>query len=313
MEAIVINHYGDAKQLTAAEISMPEITADQVLVKLHATSVNPIDWKMRTGLLKDAFPFHFPITLGWDAAGTIEAIGENVHDFNVGDAVFARPDLSREGTYAEYTAINQDKLAKKPANISFSQAAAVPLAGLTAWQTIHNVLKLQSGANILITGGSGGVGCFAIQLANLVGAHVTTTASPNHSDFVKSLGAETVIDYHETRPSETLKDFDAVLDLVGGDALTDSYKVLKTGGHVASIVENIDNELMTKLKLVGHHFWLEPKGTDLQQLAELLAANKLQVPIARTLPFSEIGLNVAHRLSETGHVQGKIVIQMHND
>ena len=200
MKAAVINQYGGRENLTVVDTAVPAIQADEVLVENIATSINPIDYKAREGLLQRMFQWAFPVVLGWDVAGKIVAVGDAVTDFKVGDAVFARPDIDpigRNGSYAEYTAVKADKLALKPENVSFAEAAAVPLAGLTALQMLQQ-LQVSAGKKVLIQAGAGGVGIYAIQLAKKMGAYVATTASQANHDFVVGLGADEVIDYHTT-------------------------------------------------------------------------------------------------------------------
>ena len=223
MQAVVINQYGGPEELQMTTIDQPTIAADEVLVAVKATSINPIDWKARQGLLKGMFDWQMPVVLGWDVAGIIVAAGPAVTKFKLGDAVFARPDIyedGRRGTYAEYAAVKEDKLALKPTELSFEQAAALPLAGLTAYQVIHNQLKIQAGEKVLIQAGAGGVGLNAIQIAKYLGAEVATTASPNHHDLLKKLGADQVIDYHTTAIQDVLHDYDAVFDTIDARLMT---------------------------------------------------------------------------------------------
>ena len=215
MKAAVINQYGDSHQLEVIDMAVPVIQADEALVENVATSINPIDYKARQGLLQGMFQWQLPVVLGWDVAGTIIAVGDDVNDFHVGDDVFARPDIDatgKNGSYAEYTAVKANKLAYKPANISFEEAAAVPLAGLTALQMLRQ-LQVTAGQKVLIQAGAGGVGIYAIQLAKKLGAYVATTASEANRDFVMGLGADQVIDYHQNRIVDVLSDYDAVFDL----------------------------------------------------------------------------------------------------
>jgi len=236
MQAVLINQYGGPEELQMATIAKPEIAADEVLVAVQATSINPIDWKARQGFLKGMFDWQMPVVLGWDVAGTIVATGAQVTQFKVGDAVFARPDIyqdGRRGTYAQYVAVKEDKLALKPAALSFEQAAALPLAGLTAYQVIYNQLNIKAGEKILIQAGAGGVGLVAIQLAKYLGAEVATTASANHADLLKQLGADHIIDYHTTDIKDVLHDYDAVFDTI--NAIDDGLAILKPSGRLVTI------------------------------------------------------------------------------
>jgi NADPH:quinone reductase-like Zn-dependent oxidoreductase len=310
MKAIVIDHYGDKEELKEREIDRPVIKDDQVLMEVYATSINPIDWKVRAGYLKDMLPFEFPITLGWDAAGIIVETGDSVTDFKEGDRVFARPDTTRQGTYAEYVAVDLSLLAKMPEEMSFEEAAAIPLAGLTAWQCLVDFGGIKRGDNVLIHAGAGGVGIFAIQIAKSFGAHVATTASEKNVEFLKSLGADEVINYKEQDFSEILKDFDLVLDSMGGDVQSKSYRVLKEKGKLVSIVQPPSEEEAEKYNVEAGFLWLEPNGQQLQKLADLYTSGQLKPVIGETYDFTEQSLQDAHALSETHHARGKIVINV---
>jgi len=310
MQAVTIKQYGGPEELQLTEIDQPKIAADEVLVAVRATSINPIDWKARQGLLKGMYDWRFPVVLGWDVAGVITAIGSDVKKFKVGDAVFARPDIytdGRRGTYAEYAAVKEDKLALKPAELSFEQAAALPLAGLTAYQVIHDQLKVQAGERVLIQAGAGGVGLIAIQLAKYFGATVATTASPNHAALLKQLGADEVIDYHTTAIQDVLHDYDAVFDTI--NAVDDGLAILKPAGRLVTI----DGQLTAAQKLQSQAvstWWLQPNGRELALLGDLVVQGHVKVVIDQVLPFSTAGLQQAHRDSEASHSAGKIIIRV---
>ncbi|MGM0839943.1 MAG: NADP-dependent oxidoreductase [Bacillota bacterium] len=310
MKAIIINQYGDKEVLQEKELDQPVIGDNQILLENHATSINPIDWKVRAGYLKDMLDFEFPIILGWDAAGVIAETGKNVQGFEVGDRVFARPATTREGTYAEYVAVDDELLAKMPDSMSFEEAAAIPLAGLTAWQCLVDFGQIKEGDKVLIHAGSGGVGNFAIQIAKSFGAYVATTASGKNEEFVKSLGADQFINYREEDFSEVLQDFDLVLDSMGGEVQSNSYKVLKKNGKLVSIAQPPSEEEAEKYGVKAEFLWLDPKGEQLEKLAELYESDQLKPVIGETFDLSEQGLKDAHALSETHHAQGKIVIRV---
>ncbi|SDO47702.1 NADP-dependent oxidoreductase [Alkalicoccus daliensis] len=310
MKAVIIENYGGREQLKESEREVPAITEEQVLLEIHATSINPIDWKLREGYLKEMLPFDFPIILGWDAAGVITEVGSKITDFNVGDRVFARPATTNQGTYAEFVPVDQELLAKMPDEMSYEEAAAIPLAGLTAWQCLVDFSEIKKEEKVLIHAGAGGVGNFAIQIAKHFGAYVATTASKENEEFVKSLGADEVIDYKEQDFSEVLTDYDIVLDAVGGEVLKKSYKVLKQGGRLVSIAGQPEEEEAKKYNVKAGSHWLEPNGRQLQQLAELYTAGELKPVVGNTFDLSEQGLKDAHELSETNHARGKIVIQV---
>ncbi|AQQ53137.1 NADP-dependent oxidoreductase [Planococcus lenghuensis] len=310
MKAIVIDQYGGKEQLQERQVERPSISADQVLLEVHATSINPIDWKLREGYLKEMLPFEFPIILGWDAAGVIAEVGSDVSHFNVGDRVFARPATTRQGTYAEFVPVEENLLARMPDTMSFEEAAAIPLAGLTAWQCLVDVAEIQKSDKVLIQAGAGGVGTFAIQIAKSFGAHVATTASADNADFVKALGADQVIDYKTEQFETILSDFDVVLDSMGGDVLEKSFEVLKKGGRLVTIAGQPSEEKAQSTGVKASSFWLEPNGEQLQQLADLYEAGKLKPEIGEVFELTEQGLKQAHALSETHHTRGKIVIKV---
>ncbi|WP_427138870.1 NADP-dependent oxidoreductase [Psychrobacillus psychrodurans] len=310
MKAIAIKQYGGKEQLKEINIPKPTPKEKQVIVKLHATSINPIDWKLREGYLKATMPFEFPIILGWDVAGIVEEVGDHVQDFKVGDRVFARPETTNRGTYAEYTIVDTHLLAKIPDNISFEEAACVPLACLTAWQCLFDFGNIQKGDKVLIHAGAGGVGTFAIQLAKSVGAYVAATAGTHNVEFLKSLGADEVIDYKKQDFEKVLTEFDFVLDSLGGENQEKSFTILKVGGKLASIVSEPNQEKAKEKNIKSGNVWLVPNGQQLEKIANLLGQNKLRVIIGHKFPFSEEGIKEAHALSESHHAKGKIVIQI---
>jgi 2-desacetyl-2-hydroxyethyl bacteriochlorophyllide A dehydrogenase len=310
MKAIVIEHYGDKEELKERELAKPEPEADEVLIEIQAAAVNPIDWKLRYGYLKEKLSLEFPIVLGWDAAGIIEKVGEDVDTLQKGDRVFVRPELTNRGTYAEYTTAKEELVAKMPDNINFKEAAAVPLAGLTAYQTLVDVGNLDSGEKVLIHAGAGGVGSFAVQIAKKLGAYVATTASTKNVEFLKSLGADEVIDYTKDDFSQELEDYDLVIDTLGGEIQDKSLTILKNGGMLVSIVEEPDQEKAEKLGVKTKFHWLIPDGKELAVLAEMMEKGELKPVVGSTFPFTEQGLKDAHELSETHHARGKIVIEI---
>lgn len=305
--AVVIEEYGHADQLKESKVTLPELGEHQVLVKVKATSVNPIDWKLREGYLAQMMPWDFPIILGWDVAGEIAEVGSEVKDWQVGQAVFARPETTRFGTYADYTIVDDHLLANKPDSVSFEDAAAVPLAGLTAYQALFTHGKLKAGEKVLIHAGAGGVGIYAIQLAKNAGATVITTASEKNHGLLKELGADQVIDYRTTDFSEALEDIDLVFDTMGGDVQKDSFKVLNKDGRLISIVGQPDEEL-AKSVAVAESIWLQPDGKQLQEMADLMSAGKVKSIVGHTYPLTAAGVKEAHELSATHHAKGKIVL-----
>ncbi|MEN2467785.1 NADP-dependent oxidoreductase [Ornithinibacillus sp. JPR2-1] len=310
MKAIIINQYGSINELKEQEIPTPEIENNQVLVELYATSINPIDWKMRYGYLKEMLPFSFPIILGWDAAGVVKEVGKDVTRFKVGDRVFARPATTNKGTYAEYTAVDEDLLALIPDNITFEEAAAVPLAGETAWQCLVDFSNIKAGDKVLIHAGAGGVGSYAIQFAKHFGAYVASTASEKNKELLNELGVDQFINYKEQDFSDVLSDYDIVLDTMGGEIMDKSFDVLKEGGKLVSIAGTPSEERAKEKGIKAGSYWLNPSGKQLSEIADLMERGIVKSIIGHVMPFTEAGLKEAHQLSETHHAKGKIVIKI---
>ena len=234
MKAFILDRYG-SDGVRAGEMPDPELHDDDVLVQIYAASVNPVDLKIRDGKLKLVLPYRLPFVLGNDLAGVVVRVGSGVRRFKPGDEVYARPDKDRMGAFAEFISIKEDAVANKPKQLTMEEAASIPLVGLTAWQALIERAKLQRGQKVLIHAGSGGVGTFAIQLAKHVGAIVATTTSTANLDWVKHLGADIVIDYKKDDFETILRDYDAVLDTLGGETLEKSLRVLRPGGKLISI------------------------------------------------------------------------------
>lgn len=308
MKAIVIEAYGSSDQLIEKEVPKPTIKDDQVLLELHATSINPIDWKLREGYLQEKLPFEFPIILGWDAAGTIIDVGSHISNFSIGDSVFARPETTANGTYAEYTAIDEDLLAKMPENLSFEEAASVPLAGLTAWQCLVDFCNVKPDDKVLIHAGSGGVGSFAIQIAKSFDAYVASTASGKNEAFLTELGVDHFINYQEENFEEVISDFDIVVDTLGAEIQEKSFDVLKKGGKLVSIVQPPDEEVIKSKGITAGYHWLEPNGKQLAELGNLIKKEQVVTNVGHTFPLTQKGIREAHILSESHHAKGKIVI-----
>lgn len=275
MKAIGLMQYGDKSVLQEIEMQKPLLGDNDILIEVYAAGVNPVDWKIREGLLQDVISYDFPLVLGWDVAGVVAAIGKNVTAFKVGDEVYSRPDIERNGTYAEYVAVDEKYVAKKPRNLSFEEAASIPLVGLTSWQSLVKFANVQKGNKVLIHAGSGGIGTFAIQLAKSFGAHVATTTSTKNIQFVKDLGADTVIDYKTEDFSLLLHNYNIVFDVLGEDVLKDSYKVLAPNGKLASIygpkgMEIPQTEIAREKHIQSDHIFTEPNGYELSLITELI-------------------------------------------
>jgi len=308
MKAIRIHRYGGVEVLSYEEAPKPEPGRGELLVRVHAASVNPIDWKIRSGHYKLVVRFELPIVLGWDVSGVVEAVGPEVSKFRPGDEVFARPDIKRGGTYAEYVAIRASEAARKPKSIDHVHAAAVPLAGLTAWQGLFDKAGLEEGERVLVHAAAGGVGHFAVQLAKWKGAFVAGTASGRNEALVRSLGADQVVDYTRERFEDAVAPVDVVLDTLGGDAGRRSWQVLKRGGTLVSVLD-IAVPLKGALRLKrGRFLLIKPNAAQLEQIAALIDAGRVKPIVENVFPLAEA--RRAHELSQTGRVRGKIVLQV---
>jgi NADPH:quinone reductase-like Zn-dependent oxidoreductase len=315
MNAIYFEEFGGPEKLKMGRFNIPLPAADEVQIKIVCTAVNPVDWKIREGMLQNRMPNHFPIIPGWDASGTISAVGSNVKKVKVGDAVFAycRKSIIQDGTYAEFICLNAENVAFKPNNLSFAQSAAFPLAGLTAWQSLFDAAGLQKGELILIQAGAGGVGSLAIQFAKIAGARIITTARQSNHDYVKSLGADMAVDYQSQSLKEEIKKFapnglDVVFDTVGGETLRESYLFLKPGGRLVSIVEPPDQARANEHKIKGLYHFVSPNGKQLQQIADLIQAGKVKPIQIQEMPLEKAA--EAQELNRQGHGQGKIVLNV---
>lgn len=304
----MIEDYGDRDQMKVADVPVPELRDSDVLIEVHAAAVNPVDWKIRRGYLKGRLNHRLPLILGWDAAGIVRKVGPKVKKFQEGDAVFTRPDIERNGTYAEYVAVDESLVAPKPSNITFEEAASVPLAALTAWQALIDHAAVKPGDTVLIHAGAGGVGSYAIQLAKVLGATVVTTVSTRNVEFAKQLGADRVIDYTAGDFSRQVRDVDVVLDTVGGTVQTQSMDVLKRGGRLVSIVQPPDPKLAEEKGIRASYFFLQPDGEKLAKIGEWIEQGKIKPVVGHVFPLEEAAR--AHELSESNHARGKIVLKV---
>ena len=306
MKAIEINSFGNTDVLNLVEIPEPVINSAEVLVNVHATSVNPADSKMRQGLYPTGENFTFPYVLGRDFSGIIEACGNNVTEFEAGDPVFGVLPAGREGTYLEKLAIDAGLIARKPNKLTHNEAAAIALTGLTALVAVEDNLNLKAGEKILIHGGAGGVGSYAVQLAHHIGAIVITTASPINHDYLYNLGADQVIDYNTQDFSETLSDIDVIFDLIGGEVHQRSLKVLKTGGRIAYIAPLLEDAEPPRndIKIIRPN--VNRDRSHLLRIIELFELGAVVAPDIQLFPLDAVG--AAHNLIETDHVRGKIIL-----
>ncbi|GIT87459.1 NADP-dependent oxidoreductase [Roseobacter sp. OBYS 0001] len=306
MKAAIIRDYNT--EIEIADIAAPELHDDSVLVAVHAASVNPIDYILQSGAMKDNIPLEFPHVMGFDVSGEIIALGKDVSGFKVGDAVFARANQQDAGAIAQIARVKADELALKPVNISHAEAASVPLAGLTAWQALISKGRLKKGDKVLIHAGSGGVGTLAIQIAKHFGADVATTCSPRNADLVRKLGADTVINYRDQSFEDELSDYDIVLDMMGGEILNRSFQVLKKGGALISIKGQDTDNLAQEHDVRFEWFFMEPDGVMLADLSKLIEDGIVKPVIDKTYPM-EATVD-AYAYLKDGHAVGKIVISI---
>lgn len=331
MRAYVLNRYGGPEGAQLADVPAPVPRPGDVLVAVKAAGLNPVDIKFRKGQLRAILRIKLPAILGNELAGEVVGVGPDVTRFQIGDRVFARTANDRAGAFAEFACVDQNDAALLPPTLDFTAAAAVPLAGLTALQALRDELHLKPGQRILISGGAGGVGGFAIQIAKILGAHVTTTASPKGAALVRALGADAVIDYTTQQITDGGPRFDAGLDLIGGKTLDQMFMVLKPGSKLVSVAGL--PEPQTALRDLGNRrilaalFWLislgvrsrarraavsyrflfmHPSGLDLAYLADLIAQGRLKVTLDRTSPLAEIAAAMAYL--ESGRAKGKVVV-----
>jgi alcohol dehydrogenase len=333
MRAYILTRYGGPDAMELRDVPAPRPGPGQILVRVRAAGLNPVDFKTREGKLRVIRRYPLPIVAGNELAGTVEALGAGVTRFAVGDRVFARVEKETLGAFAELACCGEDVAARMPASVDFATAAGVPLAGLTALQALRDELRVAPGQRIFISGGAGGVGTFAVQIARQLGAEVATTASPRGEALVRRLGAKVVIDYTKARFEDQLREYDGALDLVGGDTLDRTFGIVKRGGTVLSIAGA--PEPLTARKdlrrgpLLAALFWaisvgtrgrarrqgvryrylfMSPSGAGLQDLATLIDQGQLEVVLDRIFPFPEIAKAFAYL--EEGHAKGKVVVRM---
>ena len=306
MKAVIINEYGDESVLNYTETEKPAPKADEVLIKIHASAVNPVDWKIRDGM-GEMFGIELPAILGCEIAATIEETGADVKNFKTGDEVFGYLE-SHTGGYAEYSAAKESGIAKKPKNVDFENASAIPVGALTAYQSLFDLAGLQSGQKVLIHAASGGVGSMAVQLAKAKGAYVIGTASGKNEQFVKDLGADEFVDYTKEKFEDRVKDVDVVFDTIGGDTQERSFQTLKKGGFLVTLVHPPSEDLAKKFGVKAEMVNAAANAEQLNEFAELAEQGKLKTHVETVLPMSEI--KKAHELSKAGKTRGKIVLKV---
>jgi len=310
MKAIRIHNYGGPEVLQYEAAPRPKPGKGEVLIRVHAAGVNPIDWKVRAGYMKDFIAHSFPIILGWDVSGVIEEVGPNVSRFKKGDEVYSLPDHTRNGAYGEYIVVRESEVALKPNALHHVRAAAMPLATLTAWQALFDTAQLQPRQRVLVHGAAGGVGHFAVQLAKWKGAHVIGTASARNHEMLYELGADELVDYTVLKFESIVRDVDVVLDTIGGDTQERSWQVLKKGGALVSLVQQSSENKAKEHGVRGIRLGARANGQELVEIAKIVDAGKLAPVIDRILPLSEA--RRAHELSQSGHTHGKIVLRVKN-
>jgi NADPH:quinone reductase-like Zn-dependent oxidoreductase len=303
MKAIVVHQYGGPDVLKLEDAARPQPGPDEVLIRVMAAGVNPVDAYIRAGRFGSG---KLPYIPGFDVAGIVESTGANVKKFKAGDAVYAY--LDRPGAYAEFCTAKESEVARKPKNISFEQAAGVPLAATTAWEALIDTAKLRAGQTVLIHGGSGGVGHFAVQIAKAKGAKVIATASTDNQDLLKQIGADQTIDYTKTKFEDVVKDVDVVLDATRSDALQRSYDVVKKGGFIVTITGRPDPAEIEKHGISGSSLMAHPDGQVLDELSRLIEQKKLKPVVSETFPLADA--SKAHQQIETRHTRGKIVLKI---
>jgi len=332
MKAFIFTRYAKSNNIAFADLPRPALKPDEILVQVHAAGLNPIDNAIPKGTFKPFLKFQLPATLGSDLAGVVVEVGSRVTRFKPGDAVFASIFDLGTGALAEFAVVTENAAAHKPANLDFVQAASIPMVGLTSWQALKERAKLKPGQKVFIPAGSGGIGTFAIQLAKHLGAKVGTTTSTGNVALVKSLGADEVIDYKQQEFEDVLRNYDAVLGTVRGDALEKSLRILKPGSNVVSLIGPPDATFarsrsmgffftfvfgllsrkiirQTRKRGVEYSFlFVHPDGGQLAEISKLLEAGRIRPVIDRVFPFAQAKEALAYL--ETGRAKGKVVVQM---
>ena len=310
MKAVRVHNYGGPEVLRFEDAPRPAPGSGELLIRVYAASVNPLDWKVRAGYMKDYIPLPLPFTPGWDVSGVVEAVGSGVTKFKKGDEVYARPDITAHGNgaYAEYVVAKETETALKPKSIDHVHATTIPVGAVTAWRALFDAAGLKEGQKVLIHGAAGGVGSFAVQLAKWKGAHVIGTASSRNQAFLKELGVDEPVDYEKSRFEDVVHDVDVVFDPIGGETQKRSWKALKKGGILVSIVAPPSEEEAKKYG--ARSAFLSAKGGSslLAELATLVDSGKIKPIVEKVLPLSEA--RQAHELNETGHARGKIVLKV---
>jgi len=303
----VIDDFGDLDKVHLAQMPDPRPETGEVLIQVAYAGVNPADWKMCEGRFKGRMPSAFPLIPGWDVAGHIKAVGAGVDAKRIGEAVYAytRKPVMQWGSFAELTTFEAQHVATAPKSLSMKQAAAIPLASLTAYQSVVEWGQVSKGQTVLIHAGAGGVGGMAIQFAHHHGARVITTCSPRHNAYVKQLGADIVVDYTKEKVTDQV---DLVFDTVGGSAVEDAFKILRPGGRVVSILDPTVEQTAPAHGFAGKYIFVRPEGNHLRELARLFDTGAIQPPKVTEFPLEQASTALA--LLKEGHVEGKLVLKI---
>lgn len=333
MKAAVIDAYKQPMPVLK-QVEIPTMRSNDVLVQIVAASINPIDIKTKDGGLRMLLKYEMPMIMGSDFSGVVTAVGDSVTSYQVGDAIYGRVQKNRIGTFAEFIAVDQVDVALKPTNMTFEEAASIPLVGLTSYQAIHDIMKVRPGDKVMIQGGSGGIGVLAIQIAKNLGAYVATTTSADNFALVQSLGADEVIDFRTTDFSEVLSGYDFILDTRGGKTLEDAFKIVRPGGKVVNIAglpnarfgreygvplwkrmafgfatRNL-TKLEKKTDVTYTFLFMKPSGAELEILRQLIERDVIHAVIDRVIPFDQIDSALTY--SRSGKATGKIILKMTN-
>ena len=310
MKAAQFKDYGGPEVIEITEVPKPTPQKDQALIEIHAATINPFDYKVRRGYMKDSMPLELPLTIGGNLSGVIIEVGSEVTNFKVGDEVFGQSYAfgGGSGAIAEYAVASVDNIAIKPKDINYIEAGSLPLVGASAIQALEQHINLQKGQKILIHGGAGGIGSIAIQLAKHLGAYVATTVSSEEAEFARSLGADEIINYKSQDFSEMLKDFDAVFDTVGGETTDKSFKVLKKGGVLVSMLGEPSKDLAVEYGVVVFGQNTQTNSKNLSRLKELVEQEVIKPKVDKVFPLDQT--RQAFEYVETGHPRGKVVISI---
>lgn len=313
MKAAYIESFAAQGNVKVGEVARPEVGEGEVGLVVAYAGVNPADAKVAEGLFQSRVPHRFPLILGWEASGTVDMVGKGVASLKKGDKVYVycRKPILQWGSWAEYLTFSAEHGARVPKNLSMAQAAGVPLAGLTAWQALFDKAGLQPGERVLIHGGGGGVGSFAIQWAKLHGSSVVTTASSSKFDYVKQLGTDEIIDYQKSSFVDQIRrshpeGIDVVFDTIGGSVYKQSYEILKTDGRIVSLREQPDLELSRKYKVRAEYLFVTPNGKQLQTITKLFEEGKVKPPVVHQMPLDQAPQAIEE--IKKGHTMGKIVL-----